>query len=184
MQPATTGSLTVTVTAAGAPRSGVTVQHYASGGTTPVATQTTDGSGRTTFANVEAGSRDVQIVVPTGFALDAGEVDRKSATVTAGATASVTFSLVDQFSGETIEATDGLTFSRPNLTISAGTAVRWVNTGTMLHTVTPDGHTEWTSANLASNGATFTHTFNTPGTYEYYCQPHQGSGMTGTVTVN
>ena len=85
---------------------------------------------------------------------------------------------------ETIEARDDFTFSRPNLTISAGTEVRWVNAGVMLHTVTPDGHSEWSAANLATTGATFTHTFDTPGTYEYYCEPHLGSGMTGTITVN
>ncbi len=54
----------------------------------------------------------------------------------------------------------------------------------MLHTVTPQGHTEWSAANLSSNGSTFVHTFDTPGTYAYYCQPHLGQGMTGTVTVN
>ena len=50
--------------------------------------------------------------------------------------------------------------------------------------MTPDGHSEWTSATIADNGDTFIHTFDTPGTYQYFCQPHVGQGMTGTITVN
>jgi plastocyanin len=30
---------------------------------------------------------------------------------------------------------------------------------------------------------TYEFTFETPGTYEYYCQPHEGLGMVGTVVV-
>ncbi|NNM34152.1 MAG: plastocyanin, partial [Gemmatimonadetes bacterium] len=26
--------------------------------------------------------------------------------------------------------------------------------------------------------------FDTPGTYLYFCEPHVGQGMTGTITVN
>ncbi|MYG38388.1 MAG: plastocyanin, partial [Synechococcus sp. SB0676_bin_10] len=25
--------------------------------------------------------------------------------------------------------------------------------------------------------------FNEPGTYSYYCEPHRGAGMVGTITV-
>ena len=32
-------------------------------------------------------------------------------------------------------------------------------------------------------GATFEHTFEVPGAYEYVCVPHVTSGMTGTVEV-
>ena len=180
----TTGTLRVTVTADGAPRQGVSVSRYATGSATAAATTTTGSDGVATFSNVEAGSWDVGITVPTGFTLGTGETDRKAATVVASQIANATFALVDAFMGETINATDALTFSQPNVTISAGTAVRWVNTGVMLHTVTPDGHSEWTAANLATTGASFQHTFNTPGTYDYYCEPHVGSGMTGTITVN
>ena len=53
----------------------------------------------------------------------------------------------------------------------------------MLHTVTPDGHTEWARWETTSTGQSFEHTFNTPGTYDYYCEPHRGMGMTGSITV-
>ncbi|WP_241997224.1 plastocyanin/azurin family copper-binding protein [Halorubrum sp. SD626R] len=29
----------------------------------------------------------------------------------------------------------------------------------------------------------YEHTFEEPGTYEYFCIPHEGSGMVGTVRV-
>lgn len=183
-QVSTTGTLTVTVTADGSPRANVTVHRFAPGSTSPAASRPTSSSGVATFPDVDAGSWEVEVELPTGFELEPGEDERKSVTVSAGATTNADFSLVDQFTGETIEASDNYTFSQPNLTISAGTSVRWVNVGQMLHTVTPDGHSEWSSANLGSNGSTFTHTFSTPGTYDYYCQPHVGFGMTGTVTVN
>ncbi|MDH3223812.1 MAG: plastocyanin/azurin family copper-binding protein [Gemmatimonadota bacterium] len=179
----TTGTLNVTVNADGAAQSGVTVNLYASGGATPTSVGVTGGNGMATFSNLDPGTWDVEVELPDGFELDTGEQARKSATVVAGETASASFALVDTFDGELIMAQDNLTFSQASLTITAGTAVRWVNSGVMLHTVTPDGHSEWSAATLGGNGDMFTHTFNTAGTYAYYCEPHQGQGMTGTITV-
>ena len=36
---------------------------------------------------------------------------------------------------------------------------------------------------LEDTGFTYEHTFETLGTYEYYCEPHQTAGMVGTVEV-
>jgi plastocyanin len=36
---------------------------------------------------------------------------------------------------------------------------------------------------LENSGFTYEHTFETLGTYEYYCQPHQSAGMVGTIEV-
>lgn len=183
--PPTTGNLRVTVNADGSGIAGVTVRFFASGGSTPTTTQTTGTDGRTTFSDVAEASHDVAIEVPEGFVLADGEDDRKSASVTAGSTEDVTFSLEEDPSTSVVEvfAQDNLTFSEPNLVIAPGTTVRWVNQGVMLHTVTPEGHSEWSSATLANNGDTFTHTFDAEGTFEYFCQPHVGQGMIGTVTV-
>jgi plastocyanin len=74
-------------------------------------------------------------------------------------------------------------FSRPELRIEAGTTVGWRNTTSNFHTVTPDGHTAWTEWQTASEGETFEVTFEDAGTYPYYCSPHRGLGMTGTVIV-
>jgi plastocyanin len=182
IEPPTTGTIAVTVRADGDPQSGVTVNLFASGSSTVTETQTTSSNGVATFSDLDEGTWDVEVDPPEGFDLDAGEDARKSATVTAGGIATASFDLVDTFEGQEITAGDNLAFSQPNLTISAGTAVRWINGGSMLHTVTPDGHSEWSSADLAPGGASFTHTFNTPGTYDYFCTPH-APGMSGTVTV-
>ena len=184
MEPATTGTLQVNVTVDGAARSGLTVELFAPGAGTATATTITAANGRATFSNLEPGSYEVEVTVGGSLSLAPGQDAREGGTVTAGETATITYTLVDSFSGEIVEARDDYTFSQPNLVITAGTAVRWVNVGAMLHTVTPDGNTEWTAANLGGNGSTFTHTFDTPGTYEYYCEPHLTQGMTGTVTVN
>lgn len=74
-------------------------------------------------------------------------------------------------------------FSRPELRIEAGTTVRWRNTTSSFHTVTPDGHAVWTEWQTASSGETFEVTFDEAGTYPYYCSPHRGLGMAGTVIV-
>jgi len=36
---------------------------------------------------------------------------------------------------------------------------------------------------LVAAGEAYEHTFERAGTYEYYCIPHESSGMTGTVRV-
>ncbi len=185
-EPTTTGTVQVTVTADGSARSGVLVQLFAPSATSPTTAVNTNSSGVATFSSVEEGDWELEATAPAGFGLADGEEARKSVTVVAEQTVTSSFALVDTFEGTTVEATADLTFSPSTVTISSGTSVRWVNVtpGSVLHTVTPDGHTEWTTANLSSEGATFIHTFDTPGTYTYFCEPHVGDGMTGTITVN
>lgn len=182
--PVTTGTLTATVTADGSPKSAVQIQLFAPGASSATAAVQTNSNGVATFSNVEEGSWEVEIAIPEGFDLDQGEEQRKSVTVVAGQTETTSFRLIDVFQGETVEANGSLQFSPSTLTIDAGTAVRWINVSTVLHTVTPDGHSEWSSATLADEGDTFIHTFDAPGTYQYFCEPHVGQGMTGTITVN
>jgi plastocyanin len=77
----------------------------------------------------------------------------------------------------------GTSFTPSSRTVSVGTTVRWSNSDGASHTATPDGHSEWAEWSTTSAGQTFEHTFNTAGTYAYYCVPHQALGMTGTITV-
>lgn len=79
-------------------------------------------------------------------------------------------------------------FSPASLTVPSGTTVTWTNKDSFDHTVTADDGS-YDSGNLAQ-GKTWSHTFNAPGTYHYYCKPHasKGSdgaykGMTGTIVV-
>ena len=37
---------------------------------------------------------------------------------------------------------------------------------------------------LNAPGEKYTAKFSTPGSYGYYCEPHQGAGMVGKVVVN
>ncbi len=72
------------------------------------------------------------------------------------------------------------TFSPASVTVKVGTTVTWRNDDGIGHTVTSDSGTELESP-LLSQGATYSHTFNTVGTFPYHCTPHPF--MTGTVIV-
>lgn len=71
----------------------------------------------------------------------------------------------------------------PTLTVKPGTRVTWTNEDSAMHTVTsganrtPDGKFD---ARL-EQGETFSFTFDSPGTYEYYCKPH--TNMVAKVVV-
>jgi plastocyanin len=74
-------------------------------------------------------------------------------------------------------------FSGRAITIDRGTTVRWRNSTATFHTVTPDGHQAFAARQTNSQGEVFETTFDTPGTYRYYCAPHRGLGMTGEIIV-
>ena len=47
----------------------------------------------------------------------------------------------------------------------------------------PSGAKAWDSGVLSEQGATFEHTFETTGTYDYFCIPHKTLGMVGRLVV-
>lgn len=47
----------------------------------------------------------------------------------------------------------------------------------------PDGASVFNSEILTEEGATFDHTFETTGTYDYFCIPHKSLGMIGRIVV-
>jgi plastocyanin len=68
----------------------------------------------------------------------------------------------------------------PNpITMSVGGTVTWMNNDSITHTSTSDGGS-WDSGTMAP-GASFSHTFQTAGTFQYHCAIHPN--MVGTVTV-
>jgi plastocyanin len=72
-----------------------------------------------------------------------------------------------------------LDFDPKSVTVTSGGTVSWTNTGKAKHTASArDG--SWTSPLLAF-GQRFEHTFEVPGTYEYYCTLHPN--MVGRVVV-
>lgn len=94
-------------------------------------------------------------------------------------------------------------------TISAGDTVVWKNTSSRAHSVTayedaiPADAQYFASGGFESEqaarkswvrqkgrdggkvlgGKTYKHTFEVPGTYNYFCIPHEVVGMVGTITV-
>lgn len=85
-----------------------------------------------------------------------------------------------------------LAFEPAKLTICAGDSVTWVNNKAGPHNVVfdedaiPAGVDQEAismSDQLGEEGDTFTMKFDKAGTYEYYCEPHRGAGMQGTLTV-
>jgi len=76
-------------------------------------------------------------------------------------------------------------FQPDDLSVAVGTTVTWTNTDAFAHTATAtDG--SFDSDNLDTDDATpappsYSYTFQTAGTFTYYCNIH--NYMTGTVTV-
>lgn len=71
-------------------------------------------------------------------------------------------------------------FEPADLTVAAGTTVRWANDDDAIHSVKGDGDLEYESADLSQDD-TFEQTFDEPGEQPYVCGKH--SYMKGTVTV-
>jgi plastocyanin len=89
----------------------------------------------------------------------------------------------------------GTDVSAASLTLSGGASgatatsavgeYRFDNLSGGNHTVTPNDPDQagvWHGFGLAQ-GQERSHTFDSPGTYEYHCIPHQAIGMRGTIVV-
>ncbi|WP_267642599.1 plastocyanin/azurin family copper-binding protein [Haloarchaeobius amylolyticus] len=103
----------------------------------------------------------------------------------------------------TVDMTDTLVFDPAELIIAPGDTVEWVNVGNVGHSVTayedqiPADAEYFASGGFASEtaartgypegdiggGGSYSHTFEVVGTYEYFCIPHEGVGMVGTIEV-
>ncbi len=74
---------------------------------------------------------------------------------------------------------DNFSFQPSTVTVPAGATVCWVNRDEVPHNVV-DVDKKYKSGVL-DTGDQFSHTFDTPGTYNYYCSIHPR--MTGRVIV-
>lgn len=117
--------------------------------------------------------------------------DTATPTNTATATATATDAPTEPGPTTVTVAPGGdLRFSPAAVTVSTGDTVEWVwDAGghNVVADSTPDG-TEWSGTDGAPTatyaaGHTYTHTFDIAGEYTYYCDPHRGRGMTGSITV-
>ncbi|MDZ7682699.1 MAG: plastocyanin/azurin family copper-binding protein [Fodinibius sp.] len=97
----------------------------------------------------------------------------------------------------TVGMTNTMKFTPDTVRIEVGETVKWKNTSLLAHSVTadPSQSTIEGSSKLPEGAApfdsgmmdpkqTFTHTFEVPGTYKYFCIPHEGTKMYGWVIVS
>jgi plastocyanin len=74
---------------------------------------------------------------------------------------------------------DNFAFNKDTLTVPAGTKVTWTNHDDMLHTIVDE--TKSFKSDPLDSGDSFSHVFDKPGTYKYFCSLHPH--MTGTIIV-
>jgi plastocyanin len=96
-----------------------------------------------------------------------------------------------------VRMTGAKSFEPKTITIKSGDTVVWKNVSDMSHSVTdvssmaitagdaalPPNAKEFDSG-LIPPGKDYSHTFTVPGTYKYFCLPHEALGMVGTVVVS
>ncbi|MFB6293786.1 MAG: halocyanin domain-containing protein [Halonotius sp.] len=82
-----------------------------------------------------------------------------------------------------VGANSGFSFAPAAVRIAPGTTVvwEWTGRGGQHNVVAKDGTFE--SKLYLNKGETFSHAFETPGVYKYYCAPHRMRGMLGVVEV-
>jgi len=92
--------------------------------------------------------------------------------------------------GDMVEVIAGpggdLVFEPAELSIDAGTTVTWIwesDNHNVVPTSQPQGANWEGYPEIANTGTEYSHTFETTGTYEYVCEPHEAAGMVGTITV-
>lgn len=85
--------------------------------------------------------------------------------------------------GEVNVSLKGNKFAPQEITIVAGSSVKWTNAEASKHTVNADDNA-FKSGDM-SKDAVFTQKFDTPGTFGYFCEFHgnAGSGMAGKIIV-
>ncbi len=105
-------------------------------------------------------------------------------TITCLAVCVLLFSVVSAAAGENPKPEqeiriDNFSFVPQTVTVKAGTIVTWVNRDDVPHTVM--GTAKEFSSQVLDTGDKYTHTFTTPGSFEYYCSVHPH--MKGKVIV-
>ncbi len=79
----------------------------------------------------------------------------------------------------------GLVFEPAEVTIAAGESVHFINNMLPPHNVIVEDHPELSHEGLAMlPGENFDLAFSEAGDYTYWCAPHKGAGMIGTIHVN
>ena len=72
-------------------------------------------------------------------------------------------------------------YSREKTTIKKGSTITWANEDSMAHTVTSTSSSDSFDSGTLEKGQTFSKTFNSVGTFDYFCSFH--SSMKAEVVV-
>lgn len=95
-----------------------------------------------------------------------------------------------------VTMTDQVEFEPSTVTIKPGQTVEWTNPSRLVHTVTADpekaanrehvqlpGEAETFDSGVIRPAETYRQTFTVPGSYRYFCIPHEAAGMVGEIVV-
>jgi amicyanin len=75
---------------------------------------------------------------------------------------------------------DNFTFTPPTVTVKAGTTVTWSNKDDIPHGIA-SANNAFAKSKALDTDDSYSFTFTTPGTYQYFCYIHPH--MTGTIVV-
>jgi plastocyanin len=126
-------------------------------------------------AGSRASARARRLLATASLAVVAGAVVAAPAGGGAGSTAKVAPASV---------TLANFSFSPADVTINQGETVTWTNMQGTHNVVFQGSQAPFAPAGPDASVWPYTRQFDTPGTFQYYCAPHQSNGMTGTVTVN
>ena len=100
-------------------------------------------------------------------------------------TPSASASATGQADPNTVVATASNTFQPASLTVKKGTKVTWTVEGGVhsANSGTPPTVDKSGPIQADTGFQTLAVTFDKPGTYKYFCQPHGGLGMVGEIVV-
>jgi len=140
--------------------------------------ETLNDSGYSGVAVLTATGDQTQVTVYIGEGLSGGDEGAAEEEATPEASSGDTSG--DAGAAESAVDIKDFAFSPADLEVSVGTTVTWTNDDSATHTVTADDGS-FDSGDLA-NGATFSQTFDTAGTFTYHCAKHPN--MTATITVS
>ena len=105
---------------------------------------------------------------------------------TAAATSAAGTAAAQEGATVTVGPGGNLVFEPETVNVEPGATVTWEwdsDNHNIVPESQPDG-AEWEGHEpLENEGFTYEHTFETEGTYSYYCQPHRSAGMVGEVVV-
>ncbi len=149
-----------------------------------------------------AGSTFDLHIVSTGSRISRRRMILRIAIVTLAAAAAAALALLPNpakaaGSPLIIKMSDNAPFYAPEkVQIKVGDSVQWVNDGQTVHSVSttaanaqnrkdtamPKGAVSFDSGFIPPGGD-YSYTFTVPGTYRYFCLPHEKAGMVGVIVV-